>query len=202
VNLGYGWGRDGGGVTIAGSALPINGVFGGSNRLSGVAGGGQIGYNWQTSALVFGVEAYLQGTTERKSITVGCGVACAFTATNSLPAFGTLRGRLGFAAWDRGLVYVTGGAAWLDNHTAATLTTAGGTATLLSSNRDRFGWTVGGGAEWMLWDRWSAKAEYLYMRADNNQFTTAIPAALGGGVFSIAGRTTNNVVRVGLNYHF
>ena len=201
VNLGYGWGREGATGTIAGSALPINGIVGTSTRISGIAGGGQIGYNWQSGPLVFGVEADLQGTTERKQLSAGCGVGCAVTVTDSLPAFGTIRGRLGFAAWDRGLLYVTGGGAWLDAHTRATLTDAGGT-TAFSSNNDKFGWTLGGGAEWMVWDRWSVKAEYLYMQANNVTTIAAIPAALGGGTVTSTGRLTNNVVRLGLNYHF
>jgi outer membrane immunogenic protein len=202
VNLGYGWGSERGTGTIAGSALPINGAFSSNTRFSGVAGGGQIGYNWQANALVFGIEADLQGTTERKQFTAGCGVGCAVSVTDSLPAFGTIRGRLGFAAWNRGLIYVTGGGAWLDAHTRATLTDAGGTAAVFNSNNDKFGWTLGGGAEWMVWDRWSVKAEYLYMQANNVATTAAIPAALGGGTVTSGGRLTNNVARLGLNFHF
>ena len=202
VNLGYGWGRERATATIAGSALPINGVFGASTHLDGINGGGQIGYNWQANALVYGIEADLQGTDQRKSITVGCGVGCALTATDSLPAFGTIRGRLGFAAWDRGLLYVTGGGAWLDTKSTLAVATAGGAAALASQTSDKFGWTLGGGAEWMVWDRWSVKAEYLYMQANNVSTFAAIPAVLGGGTVTGTGRISNSVARLGLNYHF
>jgi opacity protein-like surface antigen len=50
------------------------------------------------------------------------------------------------------------------------------------------------GAEWALWDRWTAKVEYIYLNTDNTGVTTPVA--------NFAGHVPNNVVRSGLNYHF
>ena len=54
------------------------------------------------------------------------------------------------------LAYVTGGLAYADIH--ATRDTGA-----TDSDNWRATWTVGGGAEWMIFPRWSIKAEYLYV---------------------------------------
>ena len=74
---------------------------------------------------------------------------------------------------------------------------------------------VGAGAEAALWDRWTAKVEYRYL--DLGTFDVA---GVGTGTAILAGvpsvglttvissnvnastRFTDNILRVGLNYHF
>ena len=203
VNAGYGWAKESGTTTITGNTFGLNGATTGSNNgVNGINGGGQVGYNWQTGRVIWGLEADFQGSGQKQTTTVGCGAGCSVTEEDKLPAFGTIRGRLGFTAWDRGLLYVTGGGAWLSAKDTLSATAGGVTYQLLDMSTSKFGWTVGAGAEWMLWDRWSAKLEYLYMQADNVTGTAAIPALIGGGTITSTGRITNNVARVGLNYHF
>ncbi len=60
------------------------------------------------------------------------------------------------------------------------------------------GWTAGGGYEQLVWDRWTAKFEYLYMRSDDVSVTSTVQTI----PVTTTGHFTNNVVRVGLNYHF
>src|SRR5450830_1778524 len=97
LNAGYGWAN-----------TSITGVAGSSN-LNGFLGGAQIGYNWQgASPLVLGIEAYFQGTGQRRSDT-----ALGITVDQSLPWFGTVRGRIGYA-FDRTMIYATGGLAYAD----------------------------------------------------------------------------------------
>jgi outer membrane immunogenic protein len=81
----------------------------------GVIGGGQIGYNWQWSVVVLGVEADLQSSRQHDNQT--CATFCDPTPGGSialieqkLPWFGTLRARAG---WTNGptLLYLTGGVA-------------------------------------------------------------------------------------------
>jgi outer membrane immunogenic protein len=155
----------------------------GSNDLTGIVGGGQLGYNWQTGPLVFGVEGDFQGTGESRSDT-----ALGVTVDQKLPWFATARGRLGYA-WGPAMLYVTGGGAWVNYKIDAT---AGGLSA--SSNTTQFAWTVGGGVEWMFAPNWSTKLEYLYMDTGDTDVT------LFGTTFT--GRAKNNVVRVGVNYHF
>src|SRR5262249_22306178 len=70
-------------------AKPAN-AFGGISP-SGGFGGGQIGYNWQSSHFVLGVEADLQGASVEDKATDFLGTV----AKSRLDFFGTVRGRLG-----------------------------------------------------------------------------------------------------------
>ena len=191
VNVGYGWARSSGTSTVTGGAL-AGATAAGSGNLDGVTGGGQVGYNYQTGMIVWGIEGDFQGSGQRQTTVVG-----ALTEEDRLRAFATVRGRVGVTAWDRGLLYVTGGYAWMD---ARSRVTSGG-ATLIDLSANKGGWTIGGGAEWMFLPNWSTKLEYLYMRADNVTGSAVIPAPIGGTITSNS-RIENSVVRVGLNYHF
>ena len=108
--------------------------------------------------------------------------------TNSITYFATVRGRIGYAPGNW-MVYATGG--WAYGEFRSEATRYGVTASLANS---RSGWTVGGGLEWMFAPRWSAKLEYLYL--DTGSFDSTV-----FGV-PITGQLNDNVVRVGVNYHF
>jgi outer membrane immunogenic protein len=176
LNAGYGW-------------ASVNAVTDGapSNNLNGFVGGGQLGYNWQTGSFVFGVEGDFQGTTQKKSDTFTV-LGTAFTVDQKIPWFATARGRLGYA-WGPWMLYATGGAAWINYK--LDVSALGLTA---SDNTTKAAFTVGGGVEWMLMQNWSAKLEYLYMD------TGDVSTTLFGTTFT--GRAKDNLVRVGLNYHF
>jgi outer membrane immunogenic protein len=173
VNLGYGWADVSTDVT--------------SSDLTGVIGGGQVGYNWQTGPLVLGIEGDFQGSGQNKSDSGTFG-GVPFTVDQKLPWFATLRGRLGYAAgpW---LFYGTGGAAWANYKLS--ITALGVTA---SDDSTRTAWTAGGGVEWMFLPKWSAKLEYLYIDTGDTSVT------LFGTTFT--GRAKDNIVRAGVNYHF
>ena len=63
----------------------------------------------------------------------------------------------------------------------------------VSTSSTKTGLAAGGGAEWMFANRWSVKAEYLYIDTGNTTVTFA-------GV-PVTGRFKDNVARIGLNYH-
>jgi outer membrane immunogenic protein len=141
--------------------------------------------------------------------------------TEKLPWFGTLRARAGVAA-DRWLIYATGGLAYgqVKVSGSATITqlntvvVCGGLAicplSSWSNNATRAGWTIGAGLESVISDRWTWKVEYLHVDLGKVDATFATVASCGGGpggcVLFAAGtgtmrsRTTDEVVRVGLNY--
>jgi outer membrane immunogenic protein len=56
------------------------------------------------------------------------------------------------------------------------------------------GWTVGGGMEFALTDRWSAKAEYMHYDLGKDTF------AIDNGLTADAS-TRGDIVRVGVNLH-
>lgn len=156
-NLGYAWGS----------------VDNNPTKPSGVSGGIQGGYNWQSGPFVFGVEGDIQIT----------GADDTFAPWKfSNPWFGTVRGRAGYA-FNNIYLYGTGGLAFGELRAE----TFG-----LSETHTNAGWTVGAGAEFGLVQNWTAKIEYLYVDLSNSNFS--ITGASNGYRFG--------VVRAGVNYHF
>ena len=156
-NLGYAWGS-------VDNALP---------QPSGVLGGVQAGYNWQSGHLVFGVEGDLQAS----------GADDTFAPWKfSNPWFGTVRGRVGYAV-NNILFYGTGGLAFGELRAE----TFG-----LSESHTTAGWTAGVGAEFGLAPNWSAKVEYLYVDLSDARFS--ITGQSNGYQFG--------TIRAGVNYHF
>ncbi len=175
ANAGFGW---------ATGDLTVNGVSG-SGNMNGAIAGGQLGYNWQTGNIVWGVEADGQWSGQKAtSSEVG------LTETDKVQWFSTVRGRVGYAA-DRWLFYVTGGGAFVDFKSDVTITNFG-TATWKES---RFGWTVGGGIENAIDNHWSWKIEYLFI--DTGSFSTNV-----FGVVPATASLRDNIVRGGINYRF
>src|SRR5215475_8752667 len=221
VNGGYSWGNSTNTYTITG--FP---PFTSSTHLNGDVFGGQAGYNWQVnSSWVVGIEADVQGANQKGTdtpppiVATNCigGIFCTTTSNGvsmdqTMNWFATARARVGFLPWDHLMLFVTGGGAFGEVAATATANTTTsttlfgtplGTTTVVSSanfaNR-RAGWTVGGGAEWVLSGPWTAKLEYLFVDLGNigNTFTA-------GGVVPTVVMTSHvrdNIVRIGLNYRF
>jgi outer membrane immunogenic protein len=183
ANVGGGFANTTATATVRG--IPIATGTGNNN---GVIGGGQIGYNYQYTNWVFGVEADFQGSSQRAT---GAGV------TDSFPWFGTVRGRIGFTPVDRWLVYATGGLAYGELKTSATIPVAGA-AIPFNAQSTKAGWTVGGGVEAALWGNWTGKVEYLYV--DINNFN--LNGAVLGVPIAINAHLHENIGRVGVNYRF
>jgi len=222
VNAGYSFGNSSNTYTITG--FP---PFTSSTHMGGDVIGGQAGYNWQVNRnWVIGIEADFQGTGQKgtdspapivNSSCVG-GMFCTTTSNGvsmdqTLDGFGTARARFGFVPWDHLMLFVTGGAAFGEIATTATAnttvsTTLGGTpfgptvATVSSANfaNWRVGWTVGGGAEWVLSGPWTAKVEYLFV--DLGSYSNTVPANPTVPSTLINSHVTDSIVRVGINYRF
>lgn len=162
----------------------------------GIIGGVQAGYNWQAANWVFGVEADIQGSTQRDNRTQVLLTTLAYDA--KMPWFGTARGRLGYSVGST-LFYATGGYAYGNTRTTIASTLAPVSTTF---NTTRGGWTVGGGIETpftllgLFGPNWTTKSEYLYV--DLGRTTDAI---LGGVAFNTT-RVQEHIFRTGLNYHF
>ncbi|MBR1212074.1 outer membrane protein [Bradyrhizobium sp. JYMT SZCCT0180] len=168
----------------------------------GVLGGLQIGYNWQAGNWVLGAEADWQWTDQRDSYCFNCisfppGVIGRGVA-QEMPWFGTVRGRLGYAAGPA-LFYATGGLAY--GEIRQTLDCCFGAPTATATN-SKTGWTAGGGVEAALAGNWTAKVEYLYVDLGSVSNTQIIPLAFGGGTQVATSDVRNHVGRVGVNYRF
>jgi outer membrane immunogenic protein len=199
INLGGTWSN----VTNTDTFSPVGAVNSASSTISGVIGGGQIGYNWQSGHVVFGLEADVDGSGQSgTSATLLPGFGTDAVA-NTIRGFGTARARVGFAA-DRWLWYVTGGFAWQNIGFSDAFTTTGGSVTGISSgSTTRTGYSVGGGIETALWDNWTGRVEYLHIDTGTwTTTTTGLGAPLAFTSVTNGVRTPDNIVRAGLNYRF
>ena len=140
-----------------------------SQTASGFVGGGQIGCNYQTGALVFGVEGTFTGSTIKRDLTntvFGNGLDDVFT--HKVRAIGTATGRLGYAAgpW---MPYVKGGYAAADVSFSVS-DTVGANVGAASASKWHHGWVVGGGLEYMITRNWIVGAEYNYISLQTKSY--------------------------------
>ena len=167
----------------------------GCHNTSGGTAGGQIGYRWQASNWVFGLEgqgnwADFRGSNTSLFFTTPTITPLlttpAFTNQSRMDAFGLLTGQVGYA-WNNVLLYFKGGAAVTGNTYDRFVIPTGA---LFSSARDtRWGGTAGVGLEYGFAPNWSVGVEYdhLFMGTRNVTFTT--PA----GLFSATDRIRQDV---------
>jgi outer membrane immunogenic protein len=235
ANAGYAWGGNsnldpgaGGvqtGVFLDGPAqlaAQLAGLAPLGLNTKGSLGGGQIGYNWQVGALVWGIETdfdgtHISGSAMRASNNPVSGfpplsVQTLFSGSQSLDTLGTLRGRIGWTPIDRNLVYATGGLAY--GHASSTIGASqievfGDTFTPSNGTAAKTlpGWTFGGGWEWALTADWSVKTEYLYYDLETLRYVASpiLGIAFAGPPFTL---TTLNpstefkgsIFRAGLNW--
>jgi outer membrane immunogenic protein len=184
------------------SAAAIDATLPGSAKVAGFEGGEQLGYNFQSGWTVYGIEADEEWLSSRGSRVVGgipsINPADLFITTTQPAWLGTVRARLG-AAFDKGLLYITGGAAYSGVNFTDTFGSFGNTIhSSVSEAPGVWGWTAGTGLEWAIDRRWSVKIEYLY--ADFKSVTTRIANTVGSDI-SISHKYSENLARVGLNYH-
>lgn len=182
--LGYEWGHS---STTIGYPVSLGLP---ANNPSGVVGGAHIGYNYQTGQFVVGIEGDVNGSSYKGTNTV-----FGLSYGTHMPVDGSIRARVGIA-WDRALIYATGGAAFGD-----IVNTYGngfaGVQDVLS--KTRVGWTVGGGVEYAIDNNWSVRAEYRY--TDFGNYSEISPVVIGAA-FPVTKKETDNRVQAGFSYKF
>ncbi|SFK10043.1 outer membrane protein [Methylocapsa palsarum] len=206
--IGYGWG------TANGSLGDYFGDFiSASTSYNGVIGGAHVGYNLQLNQFVIGLEGDVDGTSMSKSgthfFTPYGGLAQGSTSFNvSHSVEGSIRGRLGYA-WDRVLVYATGGVAFAGFNGNAcsnfnTIDTGEFFGGCASNSGTRVGWTVGGGLEYAVTNNWSVRAEYRYSDFGHaTQYANSWDFPTLGALGAYVNRHfTENRVQVGFSYKF
>jgi outer membrane immunogenic protein len=176
----------------------------GCNNGSGAVAGGQIGYRWQASSWVFGLEAQgdwanIRGSNVSLFIPVGPnGPLPPGTNRSTVNGLGLFTGQVGYAM-NSVLLYVKGGAAVTSDKYKGLVTATG--VAFDGASETRWGGTVGAGVEFSFAQNWSAGVEYdhLFMGTRSLNFS-AIPA----GTFS---RTDNirqdvDMVTARINYRW
>jgi len=179
--------------------------------------GGQIGFNWQTGPVVWGVEADAQWA---RQTATACGSLVCFNETfagapglvltqattvyQKLKWFSTARGRIGWAN-DGALIYITAGGAWAGIDETDTIFLSTPPTQVASFSRTASGVAYGAGIEMRLWAGWTAKVEYLHLDLSGatNTFALLPPVFLAGSTLTTTtGRIRDDIFRVGLNYKF
>jgi len=169
-----------------------------STSPQGVIGGAHIGYNLQINQWVIGLEGTVDGTSIDKTVALGFPVDIAsLTDSTRASVQGSIRARAGIA-FDRVLLYATGGAAFTGIQNTYSL------AVLNESiSKTRAGWTVGGGIEYAITNNWSVRAEYRYSDfghyIDYPFVTVVVP---DGDTLTVQHHLTENQVQVGFSYRF
>jgi outer membrane immunogenic protein len=218
VNAGYAWNNSSGNLVSFSTAPPAIDftaavTAGGTPSFLGAKheggfGGAQVGYNWQMTKWLFGLEADIQGADIGQTSTVtfpggGGIVPSASTGRDHLNWFGTVRGRIGITA-NKVLVYGTGGLAFGGTSTSVTNVFTPGTAGTFAGNSSNtsFGWAAGVGLEWGFAPKWSLKGEYLHVDLGSSNTTMLDPVNFPGAFATYRFNHTLDTVRAGVNYHF
>ena len=185
-HVGLSWGR---GTSTLSNPNPISV----GDSFGSLYGGLQAGYNYVLpSRLLLGAEAditFPNFQTGADGLIFTGGTVQGTTVTDQIDYIATLRGRFGYA-FDRWLIYGTGGFAWSQARFGETPGVASSEDLILLT---RTGWTLGLGAEVAIAPDWTARIEYLYDRFGT--VAGVFPSGTGyRSVFDI------NTLRFGLNY--
>ena len=175
---------------------PVGGAIAeGCHNSTGGTVGGQVGYRWQSTNWVFGVEGQGNWADFSGSNTTFIGgnpLGGGSIDRTRIDAFGLITGQVGYA-WNNVLAYVKGGAAVVSNKYDNFL--APFTA---SASETRWGGTVGAGLEIGFAPNWTVGFEYDHIFLDDSNVT------ITGGGFTAPLRISQDVdmglVRV--NYRF
>lgn len=238
ANAGYAFSDDARVRTSGNDAVTLGNVAVGARpanlRLNpeGFTGGGQIGYNYQIGTFVVGLEAdaaytdLLQTRTVRGTVLAPPAPGVVSPLGGALSTFrtdtsfiGTVRGRVG-VAFDRTLVYATGGLAYGDRDDQAVFFNrqfanggAGDTTVVFAGRRTGIdtGWAAGGGVEFAMPASFSLfgsnavtlKAEALYYDLGRKNVTVAAtPAGPVGQSYTARFDNSGVIARAGINFKF
>lgn len=186
AHIGYAWGSERDDLSRT-APVPAD-----SFDVSGVVGGIHAGYNYQFyNSFVVGLE----GDIDLSGINGSQNVIDATNGNSHLRMSnrwqGSIRARAGYA-FDRFLIYATGGIAFADVRERWNLFDGDFVG---SSSKTRVGWTVGGGAEYAFDDHWIGRAEIRYSDFGKSNFN------VGSGVRFKAG-FHETVGLLGVSYKF
>jgi outer membrane immunogenic protein len=169
----------------------------GCHDATGGTAGGQIGYRWQASSWVFGLEAQgnwadFRGSNESVLFP-------GFANESKIDAFGLFTGQVGWAA-NNVLFYVKGGAAvTADRFRIRDIPT--GVVVGTTGDDTRWGGVIGAGLEFGFAPNWSAGIEYNHLFMQDRTHTFVDPV-IGGVVGVDRIRQDVDLVTVRVNYRW
>jgi outer membrane immunogenic protein len=200
-NGGWGSSRNCWDINSVVPGVTFPGVAEGCHDATGGTAGGQIGYRWQSSAWVFGLEA--QGNwADFKGSNASLALLGLTTNSTKVDAFGLFTGQVGYA-WNNALLYVKGGVAVTSDKYSGTITATG--VPIDSAKDTRWGSTVGVGLEYGFMPNWSVGAEYDHMFMSHHNVTlTSTGIVDPAGTFERIDRIGQDVdiITARINYRF
>ncbi len=194
----------GGPGTTLSAVLPVT-----SQTFNGFLGGVQGGYNWQFSTFLVGIE----GDFDWSGLQGNAPCVLLFNCNVQHKNIADVTGRLGVIAYDRALLYLKGGVAWVDSDysigNSATIGFTGVGSTTIAANASqsatRTGGLLGTGIEYAFLPNWSAKIEYNFIDIAKNSYNfnfTTVPATTGVPGIPIAIDESIHVIKAGVNWKF
>ena len=167
-------------------------------RFAGFLGGGEIGYNLQVGKWVLGAEGDLAWTNAHgaRPCPIGFFANCEIDMT----WLSSATVRIGYAYWDRLLIYGKGGTAIARGRAEAACTADSPTILPVvgcpssGDSRTKVGWTAGLGSEFGLTRKVSVKSELMYFDLGSDRYAIAgIPTDV---------RQTGLMSTVGIHFRF
>jgi outer membrane immunogenic protein len=186
--------------TGPGTTGPLNQNLGPTGVLIGGQGGCDLQFarNWVIGGQIDG-----DWTNLNSSVGLNAGSSSHGTFNVKTNSIATATGRIGYAVnFDTiaGLFYLKGGAAFLGNDTSNFIGHIPGSNFNFSApSESRWGWTIGLGTEWAIFENWSIFGEWDYMNFGTNNVTFTDPA-FGSSQVSI--KQNINELKLGINYRF
>ena len=178
------------------NAIAVAPALEGCHNATGGLIGGQLGYRWQVTNWVFGLEvqgdwAGLKGSNANLAVLI--------PATNQtrIGAIGLFTGHVGYA-WNNVLWYVKGGAAVTDDRYSTFFTTSG--VVYNEARESRWGAAVGTGIEIGFTPNWSVALEYDHLFMGTKSVT--FPASAIAVTRSVDIKQDVDMGTVRLNYRF
>ena len=171
----------------------------GSDKGSGFLGGGQVGCDFQTTNLVFGIEGQFDFGSVKGTSNVPA--LAGFTESTNLKELYLITGRIGYLWTPELLGYVKVGAAFQTNRN--TIFAPGG-ATWETAKFTDPGITAGIGFEYMFAPSWSvfAEANYVWTEDDSAAREYVPPGGLPTDVINDRQRIISAMVGVNYKFHW
>jgi outer membrane immunogenic protein len=175
--------------------------FSDSQTATSALGGIQIGYNFQSGNIVYGLELDYGVASAKKTSTAANGLFGGQTETG-IDALGTARLRLGYAFDNNLMVYATGGLAYGKVRGKFQASWNGNTYSWADTSGWRTGYAIGGGLEYMFAHNWSIKGEALYYNLGGSRSAESTGNFGTNYSYGITDKVSGAVARIGLNYLF
>ena len=179
----------------------------GDNNPSGVTAGGYLGFNYRINAMVLGVEGDLnwddasddgvKGSPDFESVFGPQKVSLNWDAS--------VRARIGMVVGDRAMLYATGGPSWINVELKNDYCNLieGEPGIRCGDESTELGLQLGAGAEFLVTDNLSVKAEYLHgWYGDTNLNVFTFNDGVDDVTFSSNQNLQTNVFRAGVAWHF